>query len=230
MRRSPGRASSPGWTRELQRTQHLFPAGIRARAEATAEAFVTERLNGEDGLGAIYPAMANAIWMYHCLGVAEDDPRLVTAWAAIEKLVMDRPDADDPGRDLCPALPVADLGHRAGQPRPAGDREPAAEAAVTRGLSWLLDRQITDVAGDWAEARPGVAPGGWAFQYANPHYPDVDDTAVVVLALDRAEKQIGPSGPAVARSISRLPPTGCWGCSRRAAAGAPSMPTTPTTT
>ena len=189
--------------KELQRTQHLFPASIRARAEAKAEAFVTERLNGEDGLGAIYPAMANAIWMYHCLGVAEDDPRLGTAWAAIEKLVMDRPDTDEhPGETyvqpcLSPIWDTALVSHALLE-----TAEPAAEAAVSRGLAWLLDRQITDVAGDWAEARPGVPPGGWAFQYANPHYPDVDDTAAVVLALDRAEKQIGPAGPAVARSIA----------------------------
>ena len=48
--------------------------------------------------------------------------------------------------------------------------------------------QILDVKGDWAESRPDAPPGGWAFQYANPHYPDLDDTAVVVLAMDRAEK------------------------------------------
>jgi squalene-hopene/tetraprenyl-beta-curcumene cyclase len=185
--------------KELQRTQHLFPASVRARAEAKAEAFVTERLNGEDGLGAIYPAMANAIWMYHCLGVAEDDPRLVTAWAAVEKLVMDRPDEGETYVQPClsPIWDTALVSHALLE-----TGEPAAEAAVTRGLAWLLDRQITDVAGDWAEARPGVAPGGWAFQYANPHYPDVDDTAAVVLALDRAEKQLGRSGPAVARSIA----------------------------
>ena len=143
--------------------------------------------------------MANAIWMYHCLGVAEDDPRLVTAWAAVEKLVMDRPDEDETYVQPClsPIWDTALVSHALLE-----TGEPAAEAAVTRGLAWLLDRQITDVAGDWAEARPGIAPGGWAFQYANPHYPDVDDTAVVVLALDRAEKQLGPAGPAVARSIA----------------------------
>ncbi|WP_456237081.1 squalene--hopene cyclase [Belnapia mucosa] len=169
----------------LQRAHGLIPEALRARAEARAEAFVTERLNGEDGLGAIYPAMANAIWMYHCLGVPEDDPRLVTAWAAVEKLVMDRPDRDETYVQPC-LSPVWDTALVAHALLEAGGAE--AEAAAGRGLGWLLDRQVTDLEGDWAEARPGVPPGGWAFQYANPHYPDVDDTAAVVLALDRARK------------------------------------------
>ena len=47
---------------------------------------------------------------------------------------------------------------------------------------------MLDVNGDWAAQRPDVRPGGWAFQYANPHYPDLDDTAVVVMAMDRADR------------------------------------------
>jgi squalene-hopene/tetraprenyl-beta-curcumene cyclase len=59
-------------------------------------------------------------------------------------------------------------------------------AAAQRGLAWLKPLQVLDVAGDWAEQRRDVRPGGWAFQYRNDHYPDLDDTAVVVMALDRA--------------------------------------------
>src|SRR5262249_31788704 len=63
--------------------------------------------------------------------------------------------------------------------------ETALDRAV-RGLDWLRPRQVLDTAGDWAGQRPQVRPGGWAFQYANPHYPDLDDSAVVVMAMDRA--------------------------------------------
>ncbi|WP_233810005.1 squalene--hopene cyclase, partial [Paraburkholderia sp. HP33-1] len=63
--------------------------------------------------------------------------------------------------------------------------DPLAQAAVQRALQWLRPLQILDVRGDWISRRPHVRPGGWAFQYANPHYPDVDDTAVVVMAMDR---------------------------------------------
>jgi squalene-hopene/tetraprenyl-beta-curcumene cyclase len=63
-----------------------------------------------------------------------------------------------------------------------------ARSNAIRGLDWLIPRQVLDVAGDWTNRRPQVRPGGWAFQYANPHYPDLDDTAVVVMAMDRARR------------------------------------------
>jgi squalene-hopene/tetraprenyl-beta-curcumene cyclase len=63
---------------------------------------------------------------------------------------------------------------------------PRDGANAARAMNWLAERQVLDVAGDWTWQRPGLRPGGWAFQYANPHYPDVDDTALVGMALDRA--------------------------------------------
>src|SRR5581483_2529179 len=78
---------------------------------------------------------------------------------------------------------------------------PAAHAAALRGLDWLAPRQVLDLRGDWAERRPDVRPGGWAFQYANPHYPDLDDTAVVVMAMDRA-RRLG-AGARFDRAIAR---------------------------
>jgi squalene-hopene/tetraprenyl-beta-curcumene cyclase len=68
-----------------------------------------------------------------------------------------------------------------------GDSLPSAKAA----LDWLKPLQVCDVVGDWAVKRPDVRPGGWAFQYANPHYPDLDDTAVVVMAMDRERRLTG---------------------------------------
>jgi squalene-hopene/tetraprenyl-beta-curcumene cyclase len=64
----------------------------------------------------------------------------------------------------------------------------AAGQAARRGLAWLKPRQVLDTVGDWGARRPGVRPGGWAFQYANAHYPDLDDTAVIVMAMDRASE------------------------------------------
>src|ERR1043166_9052325 len=68
-----------------------------------------------------------------------------------------------------------------------------ATAAANRGLDWLKPLQILDVKGDWIEQRPGVRPGGWAFQYNNPHYPDLDDTAVVAMAIDRKSTRLNSS-------------------------------------
>ena len=72
-----------------------------------------------------------------------------------------------------------------------------AGADTDAACAWLRERQILDVVGDWAVRRPGLRPGGWAFQYANPHYPDVDDTAVVGMLLHRN------GDPAYAEAIER---------------------------
>lgn len=155
-----------------------FPAGTRARAIAAAIAFVEERLNGDDGLGGIYPAIANTVMMYDCLGYPPGHPNVRIARSAVQKLLV----VEDERAYCQPCLsPVWDTALACHALSEAG----AGREAVQRGLDWLVERQILDLAGDWAAARPDLRPGGWAFQYANPHYPDLDDTAVVVLALDR---------------------------------------------
>jgi squalene-hopene/tetraprenyl-beta-curcumene cyclase len=165
--------------RHLRWAERYFPRRSRESAIAKAVAFVKERLNGEDGLGAIYPAMANSVMMFDCLGYTKDDPASVTAKHSLKKLLV-----LEPGRSYCqPCVsPVWDTSLVCHALLEAGGT--AADAAE-RGLDWLAERQILDVKGDWAEWRPNVRPGGWAFQYANPHYPDVDDTAVVALAMHR---------------------------------------------
>jgi squalene-hopene/tetraprenyl-beta-curcumene cyclase len=82
-------------------------------------------------------------------------------------------------------------------------RDAEAAAKVADGLDWLLARQVLDVKGDWEEERPGVRPGGWAFQYNNAYYPDLDDTAVVVMALDRARQATSSKSfdDAIARGV-----------------------------
>jgi len=167
----------------LKIVEPRLPKRAHARAIARAEAFVDERLNGEDGLGAIFPAMANAVMMYDALGRAEDYPNRLTARRAIEKLLVVR----DHEAYCQPCLsPVWDTALATHALLEAGGT-PAREAAA-RALQWLRPLQVLDVAGDWAQQRPAVRPGGWAFQYRNDHYPDLDDTAVVVMAMDRAGK------------------------------------------
>jgi squalene-hopene/tetraprenyl-beta-curcumene cyclase len=162
----------------LRIVEPRLPKASRQRAIDKAVAFVRERANGEDGLGAIYPAMANAVMMLDCLGCAKDDPLLVTAKAALRKLLVQGGE-----RSYCqPCVsPVWDTALAAHALMEAG----GADDAVRRALDWLAERQIVDLIGDWAAWRPETPPGGWAFQYANPHYPDVDDTAVVAMAMHR---------------------------------------------
>ncbi|HVC51323.1 MAG TPA: squalene--hopene cyclase [Stellaceae bacterium] len=169
--------------RLLRRIEPWFPAASRRRAIARAVAFVTERLNGEDGLGGIFPAIANAVMMFHCLGYDPVHPSCVMAERAVKKLLV--LDGDEPYCQPC-LSPVWDTGLVAHALIEIGDER--LRPAIGRGLEWLKERQVLDVVGDWAAARPGLRPGGWAFQYANPHYPDVDDTAAVGLALDRFDR------------------------------------------
>ncbi len=161
----------------LRGTTPLFPNASRKRAVARAVAFVTKRLNGEDGLGGIYPAMANTVMMFDTLGIR--DARADIAWTAIRKLLV-----VDGERAYCqPCLsPVWDTG-LAGLA--IAEADSPASASVGAANDWLRGKQITDVVGDWADARPDAPPGGWAFQYENAFYPDVDDTAVVGMLLHR---------------------------------------------
>jgi len=169
----------------LKRVDWLWPKRLRARAIAACEAFVVERLNGEDGLGAIYPAMANSVMMFDALGYPPDHPHRYTARASVERLLVHR----DNGEIYCqPCVsPVWDTALAAQAMLEV--RGTAAETDAVRGLEWLRPLQVLDVKGDWADERPDVRPGGWAFQYANPHYPDLDDTAVVVMAMDQAQRR-----------------------------------------
>ena len=160
----------------------MFPKQSRQRAIERAVAWVTERLNGEDGLGAIFPAMANSVMMFDALGYPQHHPQRAIARKSIEKLlaVHDREAYCQPC--VSPIWDTALTCHALLEV--GGDR---AVAQARKGLEWLVPKQVLDVKGDWIARRPNIPPGGWAFQYANPHYPDVDDTAVVVMAMDRAE-------------------------------------------
>jgi squalene-hopene/tetraprenyl-beta-curcumene cyclase len=170
----------------LRATEPFFPKRTRQRAIDAAVGWVGERLNGEDGLGAIFPAMANSVMMFDVLGYPESDPQRAIARKSVEKLLVVHE-----GEAYCqPCVsPVWDTGLVCHALLEVGGERAVAEA--TRGLDWLVPKQILDVRGDWIARRPDVRPGGWAFQYANPHYPDVDDTAVVAMAMDRVQRLSG---------------------------------------
>ena len=169
----------------LRALEPYFPRGPRRRAIAKAASFVTERLNGEDGLGAIFPAMVNSVLMYDVLGYPADHPDLLIARASIDKLLVIKP--DEAYCQPC-VSPVWDTGLVCHTLLEVGGEQAIARAG--RGLAWLEPLQVLEQKGDWAARKPDVRPGGWAFQYANPHYPDLDDTAVVVMAMDRWQQNL----------------------------------------
>jgi squalene-hopene/tetraprenyl-beta-curcumene cyclase len=187
---TPPRASGSAWAWLFNRIDDVLrfvepwmPKGPRQRAIDAAVSFVLERLNGDDGLGGIYPAIANSVMMFDCLRYAKDEPALKIARSALRKLVV-----RTPGRSYCqPCLsPVWDTALAAHALLEAGGGD--NDAAVRRGLGWLVPLQVLDLPGDWSVWRPAARPGGWAFQYANAYYPDLDDTAVVAMAFDRADR------------------------------------------
>jgi squalene-hopene/tetraprenyl-beta-curcumene cyclase len=159
----------------------FIPARMRERATRLAENWMLERLNGEDGLGAIFPAMVNALEVMVILGYPEDDPRRVTAKRALQKLTV-----VGPSSAYCqPCVsPIWDTALASLAMQEAGD--PTSADASVRALDWLQKHQLLDHPGDWQVNRPGLAGGGWAFQFANGYYPDLDDTAVVVWAMHQA--------------------------------------------
>ena len=170
----------------LHLVEPLFPKRLRQHAIDKAVAFIEERLNGEDGLGAIYPPMANTVMMYEVLGFPADYPPRAITRRGIDKLLVIHEDEAYCQPCVSPIWDTALTAHAM--------LETGGEAALgpaKQALDWLLPKQVLDIKGDWAVKRPDLRPGGWAFQYNNAHYPDLDDTAVVVMAMDRARRETG---------------------------------------
>jgi squalene-hopene/tetraprenyl-beta-curcumene cyclase len=159
----------------------LIPRALRERALRRAEAWMLERLNGEDGLGAIFPAMVNALEALAVRGYASDHPRRRAAKSALEQLLV----VDGTSAYCQPCVsPVWDTALAALAMQEVGG--PSARVAALRALEWLEPRQVLEGPGDWRMRRPALAGGGWPFQRTNSHYPDLDDTAVVAWAMHRS--------------------------------------------
>jgi len=171
--------------RMLLRLEHLgkwiepaIPAWIRRRALKRASAWFIERLNGADGLGAIFPAMVNAHESLALLGYASDHPYRVLTKAALQGLLVIR----EHSAYCQPCVSVVwDTGLACHALYEAEGRRATPE--IVRALDWLARRQMLDAPGDWREYRPHLRGGGWPFQFGNSHYPDIDDTAMVASAM-----------------------------------------------
>jgi squalene-hopene/tetraprenyl-beta-curcumene cyclase len=185
-----------GLDRILRPMERFIPKSMRNRAIQRAIDFILPRLNGEDGLGAIYPAMANTVMAFDVLGYSKDHPHRAIAMASVKKLVV-----RNPAESYCqPCLsPIWDTGLAWHALMEAGAE--GKDSKFDRTVEWLLERQILDVKGDWASRRPDLRPGGWAFQYRNDFYPDVDDTAVVGMALARSGR--AATDPRVQTALDR---------------------------
>ncbi|MFM8551477.1 MAG: squalene--hopene cyclase [Nitrospiraceae bacterium] len=158
---------------------------LRGMAVAKAADWMLDHMKGSGGLGAIYPAMAYSVVALRCLGYAVDHPLLVKALGEIEALEIYDTVFDGQGQaetlHLQPChSPVWDTALLLNALVEAG--MPQDHQALTKAATWLLSRQATTV-GDWKVSAPDAEPGGWYFQFENEQFPDVDDSAVVLMGL-----------------------------------------------
>jgi squalene-hopene/tetraprenyl-beta-curcumene cyclase len=178
---------------------------VRQRAIRVAERWVRERQEADGSWGGIQPPWVWSLLMLAALGHNREDEcfrRGIDGWAGF---MIDEGDRLRP--EACQS-PVWDTALAVLALRAA--RVPTDHPQLVKAGAWLLAEEV-EVKGDWAVRRPGLAPGGWAFEFQNDLYPDIDDTAVVALAL----RELGIGADAVRRGIT--------------AAGAPSTPTTRST-
>jgi squalene-hopene/tetraprenyl-beta-curcumene cyclase len=165
-------------------TRPLIPKKSHDLAITKAKDWIIDRLNGEDGLGGICPAMMAAYQALLLLGIPKDDELMVTARKAIDKLLVINNDDAYCQPCLSPVWDTA-LAALALQEVDKGTDviNPVKNQSLTRAYDWLKSKQLSDEPGDWRISKPNLAGGGWAFQFENPYYPDVDDTAVVGFAM-----------------------------------------------
>ncbi|MFW6323497.1 MAG: squalene--hopene cyclase [Desulfovibrionales bacterium] len=166
--------------RTLKKFEPFFPRATREKAIRNALSWTRERMQGEGGIGGIFPAMANGVMAMKVEGVPEDDPGYQRGLKAVDDLLTQ-------GKENCfcqPCLsPVWDTCLSLSALLEAGmDRE---HQAIKQSVDWLFQKQIFKP-GDWSRRNPKLAPGAWAFQFENTYYPDVDDTSMVLMGLIRA--------------------------------------------
>jgi len=164
---------------------HIRP--LRKLALKKAEKWMLDRLEMSDGLGAIYPAMLNAIVALRCLGYSDDDPQVIRARDEFEKLGIDCPngsaDYAEPTFRMQPCMsPVWDTAYAVFALGEAGI--PADDPRMVKAADWILSKEVRHT-GDWAVKVKNTQPGGWYFEFNNEFYPDTDDTAQVLLALNK---------------------------------------------
>jgi squalene-hopene/tetraprenyl-beta-curcumene cyclase len=153
---------------------------IHRRALTEAAAWMRERFADSDGLGAIFPPMIYTVVALRCLGVRDNDPEMQWALKQLDDLMIEEGDT----LRLQPCVsPVWDTAMVLNAVCLAG--LPGSDPAAKSAANWLVAREVRR-RGDWAVTAPHLEAGGWVFEYRNGFYPDIDDTAMVLIALARA--------------------------------------------
>jgi squalene-hopene/tetraprenyl-beta-curcumene cyclase len=184
---------------------------LRSRAVAECRRWMLERFEDSDGLGAIFPPIVWSIVALRAMGCEDDSPEVSECWRQLAGLVELEPDGStrvEPCRSPVwdTAITLRSLSdaraagvHGLGLPVGSGDRD---DGGLERAVDWLLDREVR-TRGDWSR-RADVAPSGWCFEYANRFYPDVDDTAMAIIALATWRTSLPEEAHATAFARGRL--------------------------
>ncbi|WP_169976003.1 squalene--hopene cyclase [Tautonia rosea] len=177
--------------RLMKWAHRIVPKAVRRPGLSAAHRWMVDHFDRSEGLGAIFPAMVYSVFALRALGYADDHPLVRQAMQQLEDLMIEEHDSVrvqpcvSPTWDSAIAMiALADSGLPADDPR------------MLQAARWLLDHEIR-TPGDWQRRRPGLEPTGWAFEYRNDFYPDIDDTAMVLLALGRTALMRFPEGQAV---------------------------------
>ena len=196
-----GRARFSCSTRALKRYERSPVKPGRSAVLHRAAEWIIARQEADGGWGGIQPPWVYSILALHLLGYPLDHPVLAAAIDGLEGFLV-REQTAGRRRAAPRGVPVAGLGHLPGASSRLLDAGvPADDPALRRAADWLLGEEIR-VRGDWSVRRPDLAPGGWAFEFANDGYPDVDDTAEVVLALDRLDADRARRADAIERGVA----------------------------
>jgi squalene-hopene/tetraprenyl-beta-curcumene cyclase len=163
---------------------------IRSAAVRRAADWMIEHFADSDGVGAIFPPMIYTAIALRCLGYRDDSPEMIYAMQQLDDLMIE----EGHTLRLQPCMsPVWDTALTLNALADSG--LPGHHAAVTRAVDWLLKKEVRRK-GDWSIANPTLEPSGWFFEYRNGFYPDVDDTAMVLMALAKYAPTSGPESVA----------------------------------
>ena len=208
-----------GWSRFFRGVDRFMKAceavgfvPLRARAVQACRRWMLERFDGSDGLGAIFPPIVWSIIALRSLGCDDDSPEVEESWRQLERLLERQPDGTvrvEPCRSPVWDTAITVIGLVESAALPGQTDANYDRAAAARGVDWLLANELRQ-AGDWMRGLPAgkqVPASGWCFQYANRFYPDIDDTAMVLVALATWRREAIPdseAGPDVRQRLERV--------------------------
>jgi squalene-hopene/tetraprenyl-beta-curcumene cyclase len=189
------------WLGRLDRLLRAYErrpfAPLRRLALGRAERWIVRRQEADGSWGGIQPPWVYSLMALHLAGYPLEHPVIKRGLEGLDQFMVE--DRGDAGGSRPPGAPAAPSRRLEACQSPVWDTALAMVALADAGLSedhpamtaaagWLLDEEVRE-RGDWAIRRPRLTPGGWAFEFANVNYPDVDDTVEVMLALQRLARQ-----------------------------------------